>query len=177
MKKIISVYPQSEFDEIMEKWKLNDENIEEEKNLAVISICGCRDSLRFWGDIDCHYFKNNHSNVLNLDFDDVYEEDIDYTRKDEDGNETTYHFKGMSIEQAREAIEFIERNLDKSFFIHCRAGQSRSQGFFRFMTTMYSDYFSNVSGNPYRLCFTPNSLVVSQLKRAYMEKEGIIEKE
>ena len=40
MKKIISVYPQSEFDEIMEKWKLNDENIEKLKkaNMETISI-------------------------------------------------------------------------------------------------------------------------------------------
>ena len=175
MKKIIRIYPQLEFDEMMEKMGLNDENIENETDLAIISICGCKDAIAFWGDTDEHWFKQNHSNVLNLDFDDVYEENIDYT-VNADGEEKIYHFNGMKMEQAREAIKFIEANLGKNFIVHCRAGQSRSQGFFRFMVNNYSDYFSYVSGNPYRLCFTPNSLVVSQLKRAYMEKEGLLEK-
>ena len=114
------------FDEEMKKLNLNDENVED-SNMAFISIIGTPECLNYYLDEGNtkHYFKD-HPNVLNLDFDDIGE-DVLYNG---------YHFKTMRMEQAEEAVDFIENIINKGvdeIKIHCRAGMSRSRAFGEFI--------------------------------------------
>lgn len=112
------------FDEEMIKMHLNDENVEQTK-MAFISIIGTKECIEYWiQENDKHYFKD-HPNVLNLDFDDI-EDDVLYNG---------HKFQTMNMEQAEEAVNFIETMLDKvdTFFIHCKAGMSRSRAFGEFI--------------------------------------------
>ena len=131
----ITVLPQQVFDEEMEKRKLDDSNVEDVKDEAFISIIGTPECLTYYLDEadTVHWFRNNHENVLNLDFDDLGE-DMMYNG---------HLFKAMSEEQAEETVKFIEDNLGKSFTIHCRAGQSRSQAVGLFVKSNYKEDFAD----------------------------------
>ena len=112
------------FDEEMRKMHLEDKNVEQTK-MAFISIIGTQECIKYWlQENDKHYFKD-HPNVLNLDFDDI-EDDVLYNG---------HKFQTMNMEQAEEAVNFIETMLDKvdTFFIHCKAGMSRSRAFGEFI--------------------------------------------
>jgi len=114
------------FDEEMKKTGLNDDNVEN-TNMAFISIIGTPECLIYYldeGDTK-HYFKN-HTNVLNLEFDDIGQ-DVMYNG---------HHFKTMRMEQAEKTINFIEDNISKgidTIIIHCRAGFSRSRAVAEFI--------------------------------------------
>lgn len=99
---------QREFDNLMRKNNVNDKNVESKTKLALISIV---DTDGF----DKYYFKQNHSNVLNLKFDDI-EKDIQ-------------KYKTMNVEQGKQIITFL-KNIDKEnvvyLIVHCAAGISRS---------------------------------------------------
>ena len=108
------------FDEKMKEMNLNDENVES-TNMAFISIIGTPECLKYYLDEEKtkHYFKD-HSNVLNLDFDDI-EDDVMYNG---------HHFKTMTMEQAEKSVDFIEEMINNGvdeIKIHCRAGYSRSR--------------------------------------------------
>ena len=116
------VYPHKIFDSYMAKSKWNDDHVPQ--NAAIISIC-CQPEIKkkyleeHKHETDEHWFKKNHSNVLNIEFDDITEEKH-VTEK----YGTAY---GMSDADASKIIEFIEENKDKEFWIlHCRSGKSRS---------------------------------------------------
>lgn len=114
------------FDELMADLGFSDDNIES-KNVAAISVIGTPECLEYYLDEGNtkHYF-GDHPNVLNLDFDDI-EDDVMY-----DG----HHFKAMSMKQAEDAVDFIERVISSwpdDIFIHCRAGMSRSRAFGEFI--------------------------------------------
>lgn len=108
------------FDGLMEELELNDTNVEE-TNFAFISIIGTDECIKHYiKEDDKHYFKD-HANVLNLEFDDCGEYDILYNG---------YHFKTMNMEQAERTVDFIEDMIGKgveTFYIHCKAGYSRSR--------------------------------------------------
>lgn len=99
---------------------LNDTNVSE-KNLAFVSIIGTEECIKYYiKEDDKHYFKD-HTNVLNLEFDDCGEYDIMYNG---------YHFKTMNMAQAERTVDFIEDMVSKgveTFYIHCKAGYSRSR--------------------------------------------------
>lgn len=131
----VIVLPQSVFDEEMERMKLDDSNVEDVKDKAFISIIGTPECLAYYlNEPDTkHWFNDNHSNVLNLDFDDL-------------GEDRVYEghlFKAMSDEQAEDVVRFIEDNLGKDFIIHCRAGKSRSQAIGLFILSNYNKHFAN----------------------------------
>ena len=114
------------FDEKMKEMNLNDENVEN-TNMAFISIIGTPECLKYYLDEEKtkHYFKD-HSNVLNLDFDDIGE-DVIYNG---------HHFKTMTMEQAEKTVDFIEAMIEKGvdeIKIHCRAGYSRSRAIGEFI--------------------------------------------
>jgi protein-tyrosine phosphatase len=115
-KKRIEVLSQNLFDEKMKELGLDDNNVED-TNLAFVSIIGTPDCLKYYLDEEDtkHYFKD-HPNVINLDFDDITYDEIDWKG---------HKIKGLSMEQAQKLFEFIENNKDKDFYIHCRAGMSR----------------------------------------------------
>lgn len=108
------------FDENMKKIGLNDENVEN-TNMAFISIIGTQECLKYYLDEGNtkHYFKD-HTNVLNLDFDDI-STNVNYNG---------HIFKTLNMEQAEKTIDFIEQMIEKNvdeMKIHCRAGYSRSR--------------------------------------------------
>ncbi len=155
-KKRIEVLSQNLFDEKMKELGLDDDNVED-TNLAFVSIIGTPDCLKYYLDEENtkHYFKD-HPNVINLDFDDITYDEIDWKG---------HKIKGLSMEQAQKLFEFIENNKDKDFYIHCRAGMSRSQGVGAFIYYFYPGEFESDT-----LQATPNKDVYAKLSRCYYKK-------
>lgn len=153
------------FDEEMIKMHLNDENVEQTK-MAFISIIGTKECIEYWiQENDKHYFKD-HPNVLNLDFDDI-EDDVLYNG---------HKFQTMNMEQAEEAVNFIETMLDKvdTFFIHCKAGMSRSRAFGEFIYRICIERDIEVEyedRNDYTTVL--NHGVLRRLNHAYWKKHKI----
>lgn len=139
-------FSEKDFIELMNCFQWNNNNIPE--SVAIISIIGSKES------ISTHYF-NNSTQVLNLEFDDV-------------GNEEDVTNKSMSEDQAVMSVEFIKRNIGKDFYIHCKAGKSRSQAFVRFILDFYPEYYSVNFTNFNNPCITPNIDVLSKLKKVIM---------
>jgi protein-tyrosine phosphatase len=114
------------FDRKMMELDLNDENVNK-SNMAFISIIGTPECLNYYldeGDTK-HYFID-HDNVLNLEFDDIGD-DVMYNG---------HHFKTINMNQAEQAVDFIEKALKcnvECIYIHCRAGMSRSRAFGEFI--------------------------------------------
>ena len=123
----IEVLSQYKFDEKLESIGINDSNVEDDMKTAYISIIGTPECLNYYLDEGNtrHYLKG-HPNVLNLDFDDIGD-DVMYNG---------HHFRTISIEQAEQAVDFIERMIEEDvshILIHCRAGFSRSRAFAEFI--------------------------------------------
>ena len=158
------------FDEEMKKMKLDDRNVED-SNMAFISIIGTPECLTYYLDEGNtkHYFAD-HPNVLNLDFDDI-DTDVMYNG---------HHFRTMTMEQAENAIEFIENlivknvNIPKTIYIHCRAGMSRSRAFGEFIYRFCNE---NAFGVEYddRNDYTTvlNHGVLRRLNHAYWKKHNM----
>lgn len=149
MSKLLNVYSHMVFENELTKRGLTDENVETFKNDAFIDIIGkgVEDGLS-------HFFKENHENVLNLEFDDIDKEVERYG--------TTDVLYGMSKEQAKETYDFIMKNKDKSFTICCAAGMSRSQGVGNFINQIMKGEYTSTTLLPY-----PNPHVVAMLKRVW----------
>jgi len=149
-KKDIIIYSQKDFEDVMYRLDIRDENVKNfEKRLAFISIleprCG-------------HWFKSNHENVLNIDFYDL-ETDIE-----------EMGYKAITPEQADEIIDFIEKNQEKQFHIHCHAGLSRSAGVAWFIRDYYDWVDKEKFDRNYKGRKFPNQKVFMELKRAYERK-------
>ena len=155
-KKKIHVLSQFVFDDRMRNLNLNDDNVEN-TDMAFISIIGTPECLKYYLEEEDtkHYFKE-HPNVINLDFDDISEDEIEWKG---------HIFKGLSMEQAEKLFDFIEKNIDKTFYIHCRAGYSRSQGVGHFINDFYKDEFESKSLLPH--C---NEDVYRKLSKCYYKK-------
>lgn len=155
--KTIKVLSQKLFDIYCANIGLNDSNIEDNKDYAYISIIGTSECLNYYldeGDT-CHYFSSDHENVINLEFDDIPEDEMEY-----DG----HIFTGLTMNQAKKLFKFIEKNIDKNFIIHCRAGKSRSQAVGSFIMNFYPDFTSDTI-----LPFC-NQDVYRKLSRCYYKK-------
>ena len=136
-------------------------------DIAIISICN---NQEFEGE---YHICRNAENVLNLDFDDVdpvalgLPETIEnYTYKSFDDREI--HLQFFTNAMAEKAVEFIEKNKDKNFYIHCSAGISRSQAFVKFIKNVYCD--KDWETNPNNPCEFPNGFVYSKLMQTLREK-------
>ena len=156
--KIIKVLPHSTFDEYCYKYGLDNDNVENDKEHAYISIIGTKECLKYYLEEEdtTHWFKDNHPNVINLDFDDITKDEIEWEG---------HIFKGFSGEQAQQLFDFIENNKDKSFIIHCRAGMSRSQGVGNFINDFYKGEFESDTLLPH-----PNKEVYRKLSKCYYKK-------
>lgn len=168
-------YSHAEFDAIME----GNEWFEGEgfpmNHVAVISICSPNDE-----DPD-HWFSDMYrpDKILNVDFDDVSPEqwlgndkydialgvqsskDFEYYLKDEG-----ITLKAITFDQANKIVEFINRNKDCHFYVHCSAGLSRSQAVVRYILDTYPEVHWDL--NPNNPPKTPNMHVLRMLKRALM---------
>ena len=161
----VLVYSHCEFDQLCYVNKWDDDNVEDLNSKAFISIIGTNECQKYYlEEEEYHWFKQNHNNVLNLEFDDI-EEDINYNG---------HIFKSMNEKDAEKIVNFIENNIGKTFYIHCRAGRSRSQAIFKYIVTMYYKiYDEETCGRKDNPCFSPNMHVLRLLKRAYYNKYGI----
>ena len=161
-KHTIEVMSHFAFDQKMRDLAIFDENVEYMQNLAFISIIGTPQVLSDYLEepLTEHWFKRNHPNVLNLDFDDVGH-DLQFVNCE---------FKAMSPKQAKETVEFIERNLGKDFIIHCRAGVSRSQAIGCFIYDFYKEHF--YEEQPYLKRDFANKGVFMALKKVLYERDA-----
>lgn len=163
----ILVLSQPRFDSFCKEHNFTDESLNNDKELvskyAFISIIGTPDCLKYYlneSDTE-HWFKENHDNVINLEFDDL-DFDIDFEG---------HLFKAMNEEQAKKLFEFIENNIGKTFIIHCRAGKSRSAAVGQFIKDFYHDVYGKLDLHwP-----TPNHCVYRLLSRQYYRKYKIFE--
>jgi len=155
--KTIKVLSQNLFDIYCANIGLNDSNIEDYKDYVYISIIGTPECLKYYLDEGntCHYFSSDHENVINLEFDDISEDEMEYNG---------HIFRGLSMEQAEKLFKFIEKNIDKNFIIHCRAGHSRSQAVGSFIKDFYPDFES------YTILPYCNKDVYRKLSRCYYKK-------
>lgn len=130
---MIEVLSHSKFEDKMKEMHLDDSNVESLKDSAFISIIGTKECLeKYLHEASTrHFFKSNHDNVINLDFDDV----------DCDGMHEDVQFKCISKEQALALVNFIDRiaaQNRKNVYIHCRAGISRSRAVAEYIARHYS---------------------------------------
>ena len=162
----IIAYPHEQFDMKCYSLGLYDYNVENDNNHAFISIIGTDGCRKYHlEDEETHWFKKNHINVLNLEFDDVTE----------DTEFNGHLLKAMTEEQAQKCVDFIENNIGKHIYIHCRAGISRSGAIAKFIIEFYNENnIYNVSDFKfYNKRINPNNHVLSLLKRIYYKKHGL----
>ena len=116
---MIKILNKHKFNQLMVDKNFDDSNIEYQKDFWIISINNTDTTS---------YFKNNHYNVLVLNFDDTEEDKTfpNLLKADE-------HFKiyAMNESQGKEVINFLNRvkqtwNSNSVLLIHCHAGQNRS---------------------------------------------------
>lgn len=122
----------ADFKSTMRDNGLDDSNVEERTDLAVISVCnsfedGPADGM-FSNGPSSHWFRLPHGNVLNLDFDDIAAPD-EWESLSKCDRYVLFD-EGM----AREVADFVEANLSASVWIvHCGAGVSRSGAISRWL--------------------------------------------
>ena len=158
----VYVYNYFRFNELCAKNGWDDNNIPSDK--AFISIC-CTDecikgylAARDPDAEDEHWFKKDHNNVINLNFDDIIQDEMVSNT-----TEGTFTYRCISKEDAARLYKFIESNIGHDFIIHCRAGKSRSQAIARFICDHYN-YENGRLDNP---CLYPNVNVLAKLNRCY----------
>jgi predicted protein tyrosine phosphatase len=153
------------FDKTAKENNLNDDNVESFKGTAFISIASANaygDSMQdMYDDGSLHWFRKNHDNVLNLEFDDV---EGDAASAGKNG------YKVFSEEQAREVVEFIDRNENKTFLIHCLAGVSRSGAVGLFLYDYYPWVDREWFDVHVKLRIQPNQRVYRELKKVLLER-------
>ena len=133
MKKLYC-YNRWAFEDMCKKNGWNDKNLP--ADAAFISICGTKDCQEYViKEREFHYFEEKHDNVFNAVFDDIteYRQPI----PEEVGKYRKGYCYGLDTKQALDIVEFIRKNLGKDFYIHCRAGHSRSQAVVRYILDMY----------------------------------------
>lgn len=154
------------FDEFCSQQGLNDANVELQEDSAFISIIGTEECRKYYlEDETGHWFKESHPNVLNLEFDDITEDMMWKGRQ----------FKAMTKDHAKEVIEFIENNKNKNFYVHCKAGISRSGAISRFIYDFYNKdgVYSDIDFEKYNSYTRPNNHILILLKRCFYEKYGL----
>lgn len=160
----ILVFSHKDFNSFCEENNFNDLTVDDVKDFAFISIINSEECQKLLDTTDeKHWFDNSHENVLNLEFEDITDND---KRIDEYGEYMTL----FDSEIAEKIIDFVEKHLGKTFIIHCKAGISRSQAIFRFITEFYGDTYSYDCGRKENPCTTPNYWVVRVLRETYLKR-------
>lgn len=164
MKLKIEVFSHYLFEETCKKDKINDENVEQEKNSKFIDIIGTDECIKYWiQENDKHYFKD-HFNVLNLEFDDI-SDNVLYNG---------HLFETMNMKQAEKVIDFIEeiKNGNITYIrICCKAGYSRSRAIAEFIYRYCKEHDIEVDyeeRNDYTTVL--NHGVLRRLNHAYWKK-------
>ena len=155
----VTVVGKGLFDAAMKHHGITNENVESFNKFMFISVT---DTLGFAED---PYFKENKSNVLNLFFDDVEDDDGDW-----EGMNIAGQTKSFTEEQATQIFDFIEKNKDKEFcIIHCYAGISRSGAVGAFVNDYFGGHYMDfIKANPQ---VQPNPKVTRLLNREWRKRQ------
>lgn len=146
---MIKVYSQIDFNNVMKSKGIDDSNVENDKDSIFISITNRN------GEIE-HWFKENHKNVINLDFDDTSSDNEE--------------LRTISDKQAESLMFFIDINLSKSkedvdVYIHCLAGMSRSRAVAEYIKRRYDVVYDKRERDLYYNYL--NHEVLNRLERKY----------
>ena len=98
--KKINVYSRNDFEEKMYRLDLNNDNVENQiDDKAFISIIGTEECRKYYLEEDTnHWFSNcTEDNVLNLEFDDVNEDIVNWKG---------HTFYGITDEQAEQIVDY-----------------------------------------------------------------------
>ena len=148
---MIKVYSQIDFNNVMKSNGIDDSNVENEKDSIFISITNRN------GEIE-HWFKENHKNVINLDFDDTSSDNEE--------------LRTISDKQAESLMFFIDDNLSKNtydidVYIHCLAGMSRSRAVAEYIKRHYDVVYYKRERDLYYSYL--NHEVLNRLERKYRD--------
>ncbi len=153
----VYIFSYKHFNNVMKDMGWNDNTINKVHDTAIISICNNDGTMEHW-------FKRNHRNVLNLNFDD-----------------TTYDLPeagiySLSEEQAKLIVDFYEKNINvDNFIVHCEAGISRSAA----VAVCFLDFLhmNGISGGTLHqnFAFSPNPKVERLIHQEFSKRnEDII---
>lgn len=148
---MIKVYSQIDFNNEIKSNGIDDSNVENEKDSIFISITNRN------GEIE-HWFKENHKNVINLDFDDTSSDNEE--------------LRTISDKQAESLMFFIDENLSKNtedvdVYIHCLAGMSRSRAVAEYIKRHYDVVYDKIERDLYYNYL--NHEVLNRLERKYRD--------
>ena len=148
---MIKVYSQIDFNNVMKSNGIDDSNVENDKDSIFISITNGN------GEIE-HWFKENHKNVINLDFDDTSSDNEE--------------LRTISDKQAESLMFFIDDNLsenteDVDVYIHCLAGMSRSRAVAEYIKRHYDVGYDKRERDLYYNYL--NHEVLNRLERKYRD--------
>jgi predicted protein tyrosine phosphatase len=156
--KKIYVLSQYLYDKMAKKNELNEDNVEsfDVAFISTVNVHKYKDEgmKSLYDRENIHWFNENHSNVLNLEFDDVIRDN-----KDE--------YKAFSEEQAQEIIGVIDRNKNKIFLIHCLGGISRSRAIGQFLCDYYLWVDKKWFNKNLKPEIQPNRKVYNELKKKF----------
>ncbi len=149
----VHILSKQQFEDQMNIHQITDKTVESFDKIMFISILNTDDI----GD-NIGHFKNNHSNVLVLKFDDV-EVDLNW-----EADEQFYGAHAFTEKQGQLVIDFIKENKHKTTcLVHCSAGISRSGAVGTFVSDYFrADYTQFKKRNPH---IHPNGLVLRTLKK------------
>lgn len=149
----VFIYSKGLFEKNLSLSGITEENVEDIKGTAFISILNTDDV----GDNKGH-FSTNKSNVLVLYFDDI-SEDLEF--------QPGKFAKVITEDQAKEIIAFVERNKEiisnGNCIVHCSAGVSRSGAVGTFISDFLQFNYDEFRKNNPNI--HPNPVVLSLLKR------------
>jgi rhodanese-related sulfurtransferase len=157
----ITVLPKDEFDIMMVLKSINDSNVEDQKNLYLISI-NYSDFPEWMPEEAYPHFKQDHPNVLRLFYDDVLQD----TRVHITAQKEWWTAKAFTSEQAKQVVDFlskIEKNDDTKIIVHCKAGKSRSVATAHFVSEFFGIDPNLIYTNPEQ---KPNATVLNLLREA-----------
>lgn len=170
---MINVSSQNIFDLYCFSHNLDDSNVEDSTDSAFISIIGTKACLEHYlkEPNTKHWFNDNHPNVLNLEFDDLPTDEYWWYG---------HKFEGMTMQQASDVVDFVDKlvaeaklmgdDFKRNFYIHCKAGISRSMAIGAFLRDFYPDYFTA----EYKLGEGYNHDVYAKLSRVWHIKHGML---
>lgn len=148
---MIKVYSQIDFNNVMKSNGIDDSNVENEKDSIFISITNRNGEMEHW-------FKENHKNVINLDFDDTSSDNEE--------------LRTISDKQAESLMFFIDGNLSKNtedvdVYIHCLVGMSRSRAVAEYIKRHYDVVYDKIERDLYYNYL--NHEVLNRLERKYRD--------
>lgn len=156
----------ADFKQTMQDNDLYDCNVEQWTDLAIISIGNSFDDELedkiFANGPSSHWFRKQHKNVLNLDFDDIVSPE-----KWEKISKCS-QFVLFNENMAHQIANFVETNKKANIWIvHCSAGVSRSGAVSKWLKEWLEHKYSIAANNVDGCYASPNPYVLMILNRLF----------